>query len=148
MNLNELKDEKGKKRYLYFAYGSNLHKEQMKSRCPDSFALFTASLHGWKLVERYYADIEKSEQDSVNGALYLISENDLDPLDHYEGYPESYYREYVQVTSEDGSIYQALVYFMTDEYKKQMSHRNYTSRYRAICSAGADMWNLPNVFKD
>ena len=144
--MDHEKNLNGEKRFLYFAYGSNLHKNQMKSRCPDSIPLCSAILSGWKLVERFYADIERSEQDSVNGALYLISEKDLEPLDHYEGYPESYLRESVQVKSSDGTVYQAMVYRMTDEYKRKMAHRKYTARYRAICSMGADMWDLPNAF--
>ena len=58
----------------YFAYGSNLNIEQMKSRCPDSVGVSTAVLSGWKLVERTYADIEPAAGECVTGALYEISE--------------------------------------------------------------------------
>ena len=56
----------------YFAYGSNLNIEQMKSRCPDSVGVSTAVLSGWRLVERTYADIEPAAGECVNGALYEI----------------------------------------------------------------------------
>ena len=39
------------KKFLYFAYGSNLNVGQMKQRCPDSAGVSTAVLNGWKLTE-------------------------------------------------------------------------------------------------
>ena len=44
---------------LYFAYGSNLNIAQMRKRCPGAKPFSPAVLHGWKLVERLYADIEE-----------------------------------------------------------------------------------------
>ena len=46
---------------LYFAYGSNLNIAQMRKRCPGAKPFSPAVLHGWKLVERLYADIEEDE---------------------------------------------------------------------------------------
>ncbi|UNT92780.1 gamma-glutamylcyclotransferase family protein [Allobaculum sp. Allo2] len=34
----------------YAAYGSNLHLEQMKERCPNAIPIGTARLADWKLV--------------------------------------------------------------------------------------------------
>ena len=134
------------KRYLYFAYGSNLNLAQMCKRCPESAALSPAVLEGYKLCERIYADIEESAGDCVNGALYEVSEKDLAALDRYEGYPECYVRKEVMVTDNAGVFRKALVYIMTDEYIKLREHGKYSARYRQICSAGADDWGIPNGF--
>ena len=136
-------------KYLYFAYGSNLNVEQMKSRCPNSLGISPAVLNGWKLVERTYADIEKCPGNCVNGVLYRITEDDLAALDHYEGYPEYYTRQEVMVTDNSGRYRSALVYIMTDKYKDVRNDRPYPERYRAICSAGAAYyWGIPNAFEE
>ena len=102
------------KKFLYFAYGSNLNITQMKQRCPDSAGVSTAVLDGYQVVERTYADIGPGE--CVNGALYEISENDLAELDLYEGYPEYYTRQEVMVSDNSGTYRKALVYIMTEEW--------------------------------
>ena len=106
------------KTYLYFAYGSNLNILQMAQRCPDSVGVSAAVLSGWKLVERTYADIEPAAGECVNGALYEISERDLENFDRYEGYPDYYTRNEVLVTDNAGVFHKAWVYTMTDECGK------------------------------
>ncbi|MBR2427228.1 MAG: gamma-glutamylcyclotransferase [Lentisphaeria bacterium] len=135
------------KKFLYFAYGSNLNIEQMKQRCPDSIGISPAVLNGWKLIERTYADIEEAPGECVNGALYEISDQDLANLDHYEGYPECYTRQEVMVTDNSGRYQKAWVYIMTEECGKRRDHGCYSERYREICSAGAaEYWGIPNAF--
>ena len=132
-------------KYLYFAYGSNLNVEQMKSRCPDSVGVSAGVLSGWKLVERTYADIEECPGECVNGALYEISENDLAALDHYEGY---YTRQEIMVSDNSGTYRKAWVYIMTEECGKRRDHGSYSDRYRKVCSDGAEYWGIPNAFSN
>lgn len=131
---------------LYFAYGSNLNIPQMSRRCPEAAGVSAAILKGWKLHARYYADIEQAENECVYGALYSISDNDLEALDYYEGYPEYYTREIVTVESVSGKKCEAWVYTMTDEYKDARNDAPYSASYRQICSEGAKMWNIPDAF--
>ena len=131
---------------LYFAYGSNLDLQQMQMRCPDAVPFSHAVLHGYKLVERRFADIEESPEDCVNGALYKISKNDLYALDCYEGYPEFYERIPVMVCDNAGVYRKALVYTMSRQYKVKCSGQTYSGQYRAICAAGADAWGIINAF--
>jgi gamma-glutamylcyclotransferase (GGCT)/AIG2-like uncharacterized protein YtfP len=133
-------------RYLYFAYGSNLYVEQMKSRCPDAVEIASATLPGWKLEECLYANITKSKNNFVPGAIYSISEDDLTNLDEYEGYPDFYTRKVVEVIDKDNNICQAIVYVMTSNYKKSLKGQKYSDYYRAICSAGANYWGIDNNF--
>ena len=82
---------------LYFAYGSNLNLFQMKRRCKDSVFLKKYELKGYRLNFRSKyraADIEKSKNSLVHGALFEISKSDEKKLDVYEDYPILYKKLY------------------------------------------------------
>jgi len=82
---------------LYFAYGSNLNLFQMKRRCKDSVFLKKYELKGYKLNFRSKyraADIEKSKNSIVPGALFEISKSDEKKLDVYEDFPILYKKLY------------------------------------------------------
>ena len=82
---------------LYFAYGSNLNLFQMKRRCKDSVFLKKYELKGYKLNFRSKyraADIDKSKNSFVPGALFEISKSDEKKLDVYEDYPILYKKLY------------------------------------------------------
>ena len=82
---------------LYFAYGSNLNHFQMKRRCKDSVFIKKFDLKGYKLNFRSKyraADIEKSKNLLVPGALFEISKSDEKKLDVYEDYPILYKKLY------------------------------------------------------
>ena len=82
---------------LYFAYGSNLNLFQMKRRCKDSVFLKKYELKGYRLNFRSKyraADIEKSKNSVVPGALFEISKSDEKKLDVYEDYPILYKKLY------------------------------------------------------
>ena len=77
----------------YFAYGSNLHRLQMKRRCPNCRFVKKIILHNYSLTFRSKygaADIEKKIGRKVYGALYLISKVAERRLDVYEEYPTLY----------------------------------------------------------
>ena len=82
---------------LYFAYGSNLNLFQMKRRCKDSVFLKIYELKGYRLNFRSKyraADIEKSKNSLVPGALFEISKSDEKKLDVYEDFPVLYKKLY------------------------------------------------------
>ena len=81
----------------YFAYGSNLHHEQMKKRCPKCRYIKKYILHNYQLTFRSKygaADIEKKVGKKVYGALYKISKSAERRLDVYEEYPTLYKKFY------------------------------------------------------
>ena len=98
---------------LYFAYGSNLHKEQMQKRCPDSRPIAMATLKGFELVFRGVADIVPKKGEFVAGALYEVSAKDKAALDRYEGYPTLYTRFTFPVKVKGLPHTHAFVYIMT-----------------------------------
>ena len=82
---------------LYFAYGSNLHHEQMKKRCSGCKYLKKYILQDYRLTfrsELCVADIEYKKGSIVPGGLYEISKIDEIKLDKYEDYPNLYRKYY------------------------------------------------------
>jgi gamma-glutamylcyclotransferase (GGCT)/AIG2-like uncharacterized protein YtfP len=82
---------------LYFAYGANTHRPSMASRCPEAEFLGTARLVGYALTFRGVADICRSHDGAMEGALWDITESDLAALDRFEGYPRLYTRGLVRI---------------------------------------------------
>lgn len=106
---------------LYFAYGSNLCRQQMMARCPDHREVGQGIIRGWRwiITTRGYASIVPSEPDYVLGTVYELSDADVENLDIYEGVAKgSYFKEMVTVVV-DGKELSCLVYIdlVTEEGK-------------------------------
>lgn len=110
---------------LYFAYGSNLNRQQMKERCPSSKIYGLGVLRGYDLTfcghsekrKGSIASIEPKAQSCLEGVLYHIDPIDLMTLDYIEDYPTTYVRDtFTIVTSEDKSV-SAIVYFQIGSEK-------------------------------
>lgn len=90
---------------IYFGYGSNLWKDQMKLRCSTSEYLGIARLNGyrWIINGRGYANVvqtnnvESSYSNEVWGLVYSLQPDDEDKLDINEGVPECYMKEDLRV---------------------------------------------------
>ena len=115
---------------LYFAYGSNLNLFQMKRRCKDSVFLKKYELKGYKLNFRSKyraADIEKSKNSIVPGALFEISKSDEKKLDVYEDYPILYKKLYFKYYNKS-----VMTYIMVDKTE----FRYPTERYLNVVKQG------------
>ncbi len=105
---------------LYFAYGSNLDREQMRRRCPGAEAAGIASLPDYRFIinNRGYATLLPAPGAEVLGVLWRLLPSDEAALDRYEGYPAGLYdKGYRSVCDTAGNAVQALVY---------IDHRNGT----------------------
>lgn len=69
----------------YFAYGSNLNKEQMKFRCPKAVALGGMELPNAQLVFNGVADVVYHKTKTAVGGLWKITDDCEKSLDRYEG---------------------------------------------------------------
>ncbi len=104
--------------HLYFAYGSNLDREQMAERCPNAEPFRIAHLHGYRLVfgghspnwDGAPATIVPAEEHSVAGLLYRITPEEIEQLDIYEGHPDRYERQIETVVDDEGTPHDAQVY--------------------------------------
>ncbi|KAF4435405.1 aig2 family [Fusarium austroafricanum] len=85
----------------YFAYGSNLHLQQMKRRCPGSKFIGSGKLadHRWQINERGYANVIEAQGHWVEGLVYEINARDEARLDINEGVSkDAYQKQYMTVT--------------------------------------------------
>jgi gamma-glutamylcyclotransferase (GGCT)/AIG2-like uncharacterized protein YtfP len=97
---------------FYFAYGSNMWRQQMNARCPNNYVVGIGRLNGWRwiITTRGYASIVESKQDQVIGIVYELSEGDVRSLDQYEGVSKGFYvKEMMQVVLGERELH-CLVY--------------------------------------
>jgi hypothetical protein len=106
---------------LYFAYGSNLDPDQMRTRCPESRVVGLAALPDHRLTFPLHSEswgggaagVSHAHGSTVWGVLYELSESDLASLDRHEGWkgPGDHHNLYdrelatVELTrADDGSV--------------------------------------------
>ncbi len=102
----------------YIAYGSNLNTEQMAFRCPAAKQAQTAMLPDYQLEFRgardhAYLTITPEKGGSLPILLWTITERDEKALDRYEGYPNFYRKETLEVEI-GGRKQEAMVYIMNE----------------------------------
>ena len=87
----------------YFAYGSNLNHQQMKNiRCIGSKYLKAFFLKDYKLIFCHpnklnkfgYANVIKKKGSRTPGGIWKITRRHEEILDRYEGFPNTYQKEY------------------------------------------------------
>jgi gamma-glutamylcyclotransferase (GGCT)/AIG2-like uncharacterized protein YtfP len=130
----------------YFAYGSNLSKEQMNKRCPNNKPRFSAELPNYRLVfsgwSRQWgggtAGIKVSSRDKVLGGVYEIAESDLPKLDRFEDCPNTYERLKVLVFRDIGQPVEAVTYIR----KRQAEEAKPSAEYLAIIQQAYRDWGL------
>ena len=118
---------------LYFAFGSNLNRKQMKKRCKDSKYIGCYKLKGYKLVFRhmYYgggvADLDRKKNSTALGAIYKISKKDEKKLDEYEDFPRIYIKKYFKFSGR-----KVMFYYMP----KKTKHISPSKRYLNLIIKG------------
>ncbi len=147
----------------YFAYGSNLSKEQMKNRGITIIDAEIAELPEWKLAFTIYSetwkggvgDIIPDPEKKVEGIVYTIPKQDLKNLDHYEGRKVEddlevgmYRRQYLPVKKADGWK-TVLTYLVnrTIEYKSTVDIKPSRDYLETIIS-GAEQHELSEGYLD
>ncbi len=130
----------------YFAYASNLSKQQMRERCPHSKPMFTAILPNYQVVFAGWsrkwrggvASIKSFRGAKVRGAIYEVTEECLRRLDKYEA---GYNRLKVTVFDEDGNPLEAVTYIKAG----QIEETSASKEYLAIIQQGYRDWGLASV---
>ncbi|MCP3167324.1 gamma-glutamylcyclotransferase [Corallococcus exiguus] len=108
---------------LYFAYGSNLDRAQMRTRCPGATVEARATLPGYTLVFGGFsrrwgggvASLQRVRGAHVEGLLYRLDTEDLQALDAYEGHPVTYRRTTRLMTDSTGKRHRAQVYLQPED---------------------------------
>ncbi len=102
----------------YFAYGSNMDSKRMVKRGVEFFERKRGILHGFKLAfnkissnnpQEGFANIVECKNSAVEGIIYKINQQSLNKLDMYEGYPEHYIRNIVDIETDSDTV-EAIVY--------------------------------------
>ncbi len=130
----------------YFAYGSNLNKQQMLQQCPGVKPKYQAILPNYRLIFTGWsrewkggtASIKPVRGEKVNGAIYEISESDLRRLDRFEDYPTTYDRINVLVLKDDGSAIKAITYIK----RRQSDETKPSVEYLALMKQGYKDWSI------
>jgi gamma-glutamylcyclotransferase (GGCT)/AIG2-like uncharacterized protein YtfP len=107
----------------YFAYGSNLKRHMLEERIGEwkeeqrailkDFTLSFAK--GYSNHESGYANIKECSGSEVEGAVYLISEDQLGKLDYYEGVALGVYRRRLVNAVTEWNLIPATTYEMNKE---------------------------------
>lgn len=107
----------------YFAYGSNLSTHRLLQRVPQ------AQLHDVAILRQHRLCFHKNDKgqsgkcdiqltgdhnDIVYGVVYLISQDDKETLDYYEGHGFGYLSKTIKITTLDGENINALTYYAID----------------------------------
>ncbi len=133
-------------RVLYFAYGSNMLSECLRSRITSMKTVGRASLKDRKMVFNKCskdgsgkANIIESPGSVTWGVLYEVDAQDLDTLDRIEG---GYERVAVRVQKPNGNVVEAVTYVFEDLTNDLRPYR----WYKKLLLSGAREHNLPQDY--
>ncbi|MEF8832703.1 MAG: gamma-glutamylcyclotransferase family protein [Candidatus Thermoplasmatota archaeon] len=147
----------------YFAYGSNLSKEQMKDRGIAVEDTEIVELPEWELAFTIYSDAWKGgvgdiipdPKKRVEGVVYTIPKDDLKNLDHYEGRKTDdnmevgmYRRQYLPVKKSSG--WNTVLTYLVNrniEYKSKI-HLKPSKDYLETIISGAEKHGLSKEYLD
>ena len=142
--------------FLYFAYGSNMSRRQMRERCPDHELLGKAVLKDHALCfprsspirHCGVAGLVERPGAEVWGVVYRLHDRDLAALDRREGYDPAqpfhvnrYDRQIVRVQM-DGGMVACFVYVARPEPGEHVPSTNYL----AAIITGAEEHGLPTNY--
>lgn len=134
------------KRY-YIAYGSNLSERQMAYRCPTAKVVGTSILKDWRLLFDGPASIERYEGYNVPVLIWEIQPLDEKSLDRYEGYPNYYRKEMLDVEL-NGRTINAMVYIMNTKCESIPSLGYYNILKEGYERFGFDMKILEKALQE
>lgn len=133
-------------RVLYFAYGSNMLSERLRSRITSLNIIGRASLKDRKMVFNKRskdgsgkANLLESSGSVTLGVLYEINAQELDTLDKIEG---GYERVAIRVRKPDGNEVEAMTYVSEDLTNDARPYRC----YKKLLLSGAHEHNLPQDY--
>ena len=145
---------------LYFAYGSNMNWDQIRSRCPSAQFAFIARAEGYALAFTRFsqnwkcgvADIVASSGNDVWGVVFDIPNDEIGQLDKSEGYrPErarelnAYERSQLEVICQENANSPIAVwtYFVVSKSKLPLKP---AVEYKALILDGARHWGLAAAY--
>ena len=128
---------------LHFAYGSNMSRPHMRTRCPGATAIGTATLAGWRFVINPdgYGSIAPQAGRIVHGVLWRLSPRDLAVINAYENVAGGLYLRRVLPVLHGERRERALVYIAT-----RAGEGTPRPGYIELVAAAARDWDMPKVY--
>jgi gamma-glutamylcyclotransferase (GGCT)/AIG2-like uncharacterized protein YtfP len=125
---------------LHFAYGSNMSRALMATRCPHARSLGIATLAGWRfvIVPEGYGSIAPCAGSVVHGVLWRLTPRDLAAINAYESLDSGLYRRRFLPVQHGASRKRALVYVA-----RPRGAGTPRPGYISLVVAAAREWELP-----
>lgn len=139
-------------RMLYFAYGSNMERVQLKRHCPKAKFVAAATLSDHELT--FYgnspmwgggvAHLREKSGHQVEGVVWDIIESERKALDEYEGFPSLYLHQEIQVRTHSGKTLAVFTYIMANPGREMPPSK----RYKQLLISGAEEHGLTDEYVD
>jgi cation transport regulator ChaC len=141
----------------YFAYGSNMNRDQIAERCPNYRLIGTGEVEGYRLIfprssEKRMcgvASIAESEGESVFGVVFELCANDVANLNKREGFDptrdrskNSYNQIDVSVAMSDRIYLDCFTYVAVSQPGEHLPNQS----YMALITNGAKEHKLPDDY--
>ncbi len=128
---------------LYFAYGSNMSKTGMRSRCPGAHATGTGVLEGYRFFVGIdgWGSVAPSPGDRVFGVLWRISPRDRAALHTYELLDKGLYGVRTLPVHHQARLVPAMTYIL-----RRRSPGRPKPGYVEMIAAAARGWQLPDDY--
>lgn len=101
---------------LYFAYGSNMDRDAMTTRCPTSRPIGIGRLmrHRFIVFSEGYASVARHPNSAAWGLLWDLALSDMPALDRYESLSTGLYTKAIQPIVSAQGLRRAIVYVGRD----------------------------------
>lgn len=117
---------------LYFAYGANINKNNMKTRCPNAVFIGKAVIKDKRFILNQFgvATVIDAPGSTVYGVLWNLSVKDEENLDIFEGVDYGlYYKDLISAEIESDRKENVLIYRATNEVEsKKAKLSNYLNQ--------------------
>ncbi|MFH1454001.1 MAG: gamma-glutamylcyclotransferase family protein [Armatimonadota bacterium] len=145
----------------YFAYGSNMDKEDLDKWCDEKqlphlrfLEISPVKLSNYKLSFNYYsstrdagaANIIDSQEDTVYGLLMQIDDKDIEIIRRKEGFPNCYDEIYVKIEKFDGTLIQGVLTYKVAKNKELLTYQPPTQYYMNLIIKNAENYEFPREY--
>jgi 5-oxoprolinase (ATP-hydrolysing) len=145
----------------YFAYGSNMDKEDLDKWCEGKsfqkikfLSVSPAKLNGFQLRFNYFskarnggaANIMGSSYSCVYGLLIEIDDSDLQTLRNKEGHPKFYEEIPVKVEKSDGTVVEKTMTYKVRKDREKSSDQPPTKCYMQLIIKNARKYQFPTEY--
>jgi len=145
----------------YFAYGSNMDKDDLDKWCKDKGlpeikfpSISPAKLKDYKLSFNYFsttrgggaANIMESKDDCVYGLLIELTGKDLETIRKKEGYPYYYDEICIDVEKFDKTVARNVKTYKVVKVEETSGHQPPTRYYIELIIKNAKKYNFPKEY--